>query len=474
MGPSATIPANVVYRVALVREGSPDVLVTETCGGYCLPSVSIPPATRPAQELRRAIHAWFGIDALILDLSVVNGCLEPFAVAEIRSCGSGFSLVAVDLASVPVSALSERERRQIEAILRGTIENPFARIGWIRDAIEWVENATGSSFSPCGHFDQYNAGPGFSLIRFQMNDGAAYWLKATSGSNRHELAVTSALSNLCGKFLPSLVDTKPIWNAWITREEAARLEVLPKSAKELLHFLRSAVDALAAVQIRTAGQTNLLLAAGAFDQRAAVLSTASAAFFSYLEEAMAEQQSTNAPRVGRKRLQELSHIFEDSCTRLEALGLPTTVIHGDMNPGNILVGTSHYQLIDWAETYVGSPLATFQHLLLLNQAQDESVRTSIESELRGRYRRRLLTICEAGQIDEAFLFMPLVAAFSALYGRGNWLDSPLRYDPRRQRYARTLARHIDRAAQEPQLLSALGVGRTAHSPSQLRGASVIA
>jgi hypothetical protein len=144
--------------------------------------------------------------------------------------------------------------------------------------------------------------------------------------------------------------------------------------------------------------------------------------------------------------------------------VPATVIHGDMNLGNILVGSSHCQLIDWAETYVGSPLTTFQHLLLLNQAQDESVRASIQRGLKNQYRRLLLAICEAEQIDEAFLFMPLVAAFGALCGRGDWLASPLRYDPRRQRYARTLARHIDRAAREPQLLSALHAGRASYSP----------
>jgi aminoglycoside phosphotransferase (APT) family kinase protein len=183
-------------------------------------------------------------------------------------------------------------------------------------------------------------------------------------------------------------------------------------------------------------------------------------FFSYLEEAMAEQRSTHAPRIRRVRLRELCHILEDVCARLDATGLPTTVIHGDMNLGNILVGRSHCQLIDWAEACVGSPVTTLQHLLLLNHVQEESVRASLERDLKNHYRRVLLTICRAEQIDEAFLFMPLIAAFSALYGRGDWLASPLRGDPRRQQYARTLARHIDRAAQEPQLLSILRARRS--------------
>jgi len=51
--------------------------------------------------------------------------------------------------------------------------------------------------------------------------------------------------------------------------------------------------------------------------------------------------------------------------------------------------------------------------------------------------------------------MPILAAASTLYGRGDWLHSPRRNDPRRQSYARSLARHMDRAAREPRLLEAL-------------------
>jgi hypothetical protein len=414
--------------------------------------------------LQRAIHAAFGIDVLILDLASTDFCAEPLAVAEVLSSSNFASaLVPVDLAEIPASALSEQERRRLEEIMHGQVEDPFSRIGWLNDAIAWLESTTGHALSSREQIEQYNAGYGFSLVRFRMDNGSAYWLKATGRPNVHEFAVTTVLANLGGEYLPSIVASRMSWNAWITPEEAIPVDALPKNSRGRLPFLRQAVNSLAALQIRTAGYSHVLFEAGAFDQRPALLSAESAAFFSYLEEAMAEQRSTNAPRIGRARLQELCHIFEDSCARLDAAGLPTTVIHGDMNLGNILAGSSHCQFIDWAETYVGSPLTTLQHLLLLNQTQDESVSASIDRDLTGQYRRLLLAICEAEQIDAALLFMPLVAAFSALYGRGDWLASPVRDDSRRQRYARTLARHIDRAAREPQLLSALGAGRSSAS-----------
>jgi hypothetical protein len=51
--------------------------------------------------------------------------------------------------------------------------------------------------------------------------------------------------------------------------------------------------------------------------------------------------------------------------------------------------------------------------------------------------------------------MPLLAAYSSLYGRGDWVMTPQHDDPRRLAFARTIARHMDRAARSPDLLAAV-------------------
>src|SRR5579875_3429516 len=73
MGPSETILESIEYRIAFVSADSVKVLVLENSSGYEMPRVSIPRWTRPARELRKAIHACFGIHALILDLSLAGG-----------------------------------------------------------------------------------------------------------------------------------------------------------------------------------------------------------------------------------------------------------------------------------------------------------------------------------------------------------------------------------------------------------------
>jgi hypothetical protein len=455
MEPSVTTGEDVEYRVVFVDSDSDALLAVAHADGYRLPCVRIPRWTRPAKELRRAIHATFGINALILDVFPAHIGSMPCAVAEVLSLSASSGLTRISLANIPASQLSEAEYYRLIRILQDEVESPFSRIGWINAAIAWLESSTGHRLSSRLDFEQYNAGAGFTLVRFRMDDGLAYWLKATSEPNTHELSVTSVLSKLCGEYLPAFVASKASWNAWIAVEEATRLDELPKSPRELVPFLENAAGSMAAVQLRTAGHADSLLQAGAFDQRLATLSSHSEEFFSYIEEAMAQQTSTKVPCVGKPRLKELRHIFDQGCERLDEVGLPEMVVHGDMNVGNILIGRTCCQFIDWAEAYVGNPLITLQHLLLLNQIEGHAIQMSIDGVLKDRYQGALSQICDVDRIDEGYVYMPLLAAFSALYARGDWLATELRNDSRRQAYARTLARYMDRAAREPQLCSAL-------------------
>jgi len=49
----------------------------------------------------------------------------------------------------------------------------------------------------------------------------------------------------------------------------------------------------------------------------------------------------------------------------------------------------------------------------------------------------------------------LLSIFAYLYGRGDWLKDTSKVTPQFESYARSLARHMDRAAQSPQLREAL-------------------
>lgn len=445
------------YQVVLVRPESRGVLALASVGSYLLPRVRISSTGRPAQHLQRAIKATWGVRAFVLATSVATQGGSFYAVAELLSPGISSELEEVALDRISSLELTSEEYRGCELLLENKSTSPVSRIGWIDEAIDWVASATGQQSLTKSEIEQLNVGVAFALVRFHTESTMDYWLKATGEPNAHELAVTAALSRMCGDYLPEFVDSRTDWNAWLMSGEAVSISELPSDPIALFNLLDDAMESMAELQMRTAGRDQDLLEAGAFDHRLHALVAQSGEMFAFIEEAMSLQTSTRARRIKKARLREITEIVERVCERLQALNLPNTAVHGDMTPANILTGSGHCKFIDWCETYVGNPLITFEHLLLLNQGAPPSLRESNAHRLRERYRAKLSKICNPHAVDEAFSYSPVLAAYSALQGRGDWLSTSTRNDPRRQVYVRTLARHIDLLAKDPHLLDALGI-----------------
>lgn len=339
-------------------------------------------------------------------------------------------------------------------------------MGWIYEAVDWVERVTGERIRSIFEVEQLNAGARFALVRIPMRSGRSYWFKATGEPSTHEQPITSYLSELCPRHLPEVLAVEPAWNAWIMPDKRTSHGQRSTSPRDRLQLLECAVTAIAEVQRHTAGREADLLAAGAFDQRLSILRADSGLLFKYIGEAMALQTSTKVPCIHESRLHELHSVFDATCELVETLGIPNTVLHGDLHAGNVLCGADGCQLIDWCEAYVGYPLVTLQHLLLLNSPEDAQLKSTWDHKLIERYQMVMSEVCGRGALEQGVLCMPLIAAASAMYGRGAWIRSPLVAIPHQQARIRTLARHMERAAQEPALLDMLFRERAAYARSQ--------
>jgi hypothetical protein len=445
------------YRVILVEPCSRRILVVDSTDGHHLPTVSIPQWTRPAEQLQTAIRSQWNVSAILLEFMPSSDGSPCCAVAELLGSPKCTELRWSSFVELSSSALSESQRARLSSVLEGSRDslNPFSQIGWIDEAIAWCEAKTSRSLAGRDGIYQHNAGGAFALVRFRMEDGWDYWLKATGVPNVHEHSITRYLSNVCGDFLPALIDTRAEWNAWLMSGEAIGIAVLPTDPYELLPIMEDAVESLARLQMKTSEQGLDLLEAGAFDQGLDIFQRNSEELFDYLEEAMSLQVSKRAPRLERLRLRELRKMLDEVCDRMSALDIPETIVHGDLNPGNIVTGSGHCQFIDWAEAYVGNPLITLHHLLMLNKVENLKARHFLNFVLKERYRNIWTAMCNPSSLDEGFRYMEFLAAASALYGRGDWLTTAARNDPGRQAYCRTLARHMDRAAKHPAFLEAL-------------------
>ncbi|GGG86407.1 hypothetical protein GCM10011585_32920 [Edaphobacter dinghuensis] len=167
-------------------------------------------------------------------------------------------------------------------------------------------------------------------------------------------------------------------------------------------------------------------------------------FFEFLIAAMAKQTSTKAPQLTASRLHELHAIVKDAFDEMSELRIPSTLIHNDFTPGNILIDGEKCKFIDWAEAGWGNPFYTYQHLRALIAKSDGHVdRLSMTDQA---YKHCWGAALTEEQINRAIRLAPMLALVSHLYGRGGWLASQGLLDPNRERYARGIARHMDKAA----------------------------
>jgi len=442
------------YRVALLLPTTGHVLGADEDGYIRLPHISIPKWTRPAEELTRAIDEQWHIKSAVIDF-LTDKDNSVCVIAEVRTkrwkCAE-VDLVPVELHMICGQDLSGSERAALHSISAGDCgsRGPLSRVGWVDDAREWIKSAVrGLDVDFSDETWQLNACGNFALVRFATKGGPSYWLKAVGEPNTHEFTVTTNLALNCPEYLATLVCARSDWNAWVMEEVGQSLRrPVP------LFQVEQVVTRFAEMQTKLAGRAQDLLSFGCVDHRIDVLQGHLPELIAYLEEAMERQVSTKVPPIPKLRLRELEDILGDACSCMRDLGIPDSLIHNDLNPGNILFDGSRYVFTDWCEAYVGNPFLVFQQLCaLVSRDQDESL--PWVRALRVLYKQAWTALLSEQQMEQTFTLTPLLAVLSCLYGRGTWLTSPHRDDPDFQAFKRSLARYMDRAAQNPRLIEAL-------------------
>jgi hypothetical protein len=460
MAACAPTVAYTEYRIVLILPGSRALLSLHHHNGAArLPRVRVPARSRPTPRLQKTIESTWGVRGVVLDYWSLEESLSPCAVIELLSEDLTDGLYPVVPEQLADDELSEKEQTFLMSLFRGEAASPLCQMGWLQEAVSWVEETAGDVILSMQQIEQLNAGGGFMLLRFPMQSGRSYWLKATAAPNSHERSVASCLSKLCPGHVPEVLSIRPDWNAWIMQDvQSTDEDFRPHKGFQMLEC---AVTSMAELQLKTIGREAALLEAGAFDQRLNVLRKDSHLLFQRIDEAMSRQTSTKATCIRGDQLRNLRDVFDATCDFVETLAIPTTVLHGDMNAGNLLYCNGHCQFIDWSEAYVGCPLVTLQHLLLLNQETDARLKSELDHALIDRYRLVVREVCDPTAMDMAIVCMPLIAAASTAYGRGVWLQSSLANSSRRQVYVRTMARHMLEAASTDSLLDALAKDRFA-------------
>jgi hypothetical protein len=329
-----------------------------------------------------------------------------------------------------------------DACSRGT-GGPFARLGWFRELQTWV----GETIRPLGiqlkgPFCQFNASPSFSLIRFET-DGAALWFKAVDEPNLREFPITLTLAQLFPRYVPSILGTRPEWNGWLTPE----VEGTNLGETREVTLWEVAAAALAKLQIESISKQVQLRDSGARDLSAATLLDRVHPFLDLMGRLMDQQTKVPPPILGREELAFLGERIQDALYLVEELGIPNTLGHLDLNPGNIIVSPGGCVFLDWAEAYIGHPFFSFEYLLE-HFRRVVGVGTGFEEQLIAPYTAQWGQLVSSAAIDEALTVAPLLAVFAYAAGTGMCSDEERLRDPRTAGYLRGLTRRMSREANQ--------------------------
>jgi hypothetical protein len=417
----------VTYRIILLHRDGTKLLLLGDGQDFSLPYVRIPRWRRIAESLTTAVQkGWAQETISLFELGLPARPAEIHHQVMLSSGPNG--LPPAEIQWVPIASLTEsafRERTDYEAIRQAVAEiqayssgskpSPFGNATWFAELTEWIEGAIQPlGIRLTGKFQQLNASPTFSLIRFET-DGRAIWFKAVGEPNAHEFPASLELARLFPRFVPKVVSTRPDWNAWLTIEaEGTHLD-----QNSDLHAWTTAATALADLQIESFGKTLHLLNAGCKDIRVHSLLRLVEPFLQVMTDLMEQQSKLSPPPLSRQELASLGNRLARCLADFEEIGLPNSLGHLDFNPGNILISGSSCVFLDWAEGYVGPPFLTFQYLLEhLRRLRPEQ--RSWDATLTSCYVKKWERFVSPRCAAEALAISPLIAAFAYAVADDAW------------------------------------------------------
>jgi len=444
------------YRVIVLGKNGTEVLLTRSGAGLCFPQVTIPRWQRVIENIAIAIRKEWGAEVICLFELPAEPPVDAqnkfqYVVAK-HWRGFGESVVSLRWISIddlredsfvepPDYSRLQRSLARCTALVRDPSEEPFTDLSWFDDLCEWVGGAIASrGLYLNGNFRQLNASPCFSLIRFET-DGPAVWFKAVGEPNERECPITLALTRLLPNYIPRILAARPDWNGWLMSEaEGINLgETTDRSLWE------AAAAALANLQVESIHSQGELVDCGAHSLNIETLRNLISPFMDVTAQMMKKQSKVPPAILGAKELGLLGERLQDALSLLGNLGIPNTLGHLDLNPGNLIVLESRCLFLDWAEAYVGHPFFTFQYLLehLRRMCGADSLS---EEGVIAAYLAPWERVVSRNCVAEAMALAPLLAVFAYAVGAGAWMQPERLSDPKVAGYLRSLVRRMNREA----------------------------
>jgi len=445
------------FNLIILRDASSEILLSRRGGSFTLPQITIPIRQRTAKCIsEQVLDAWHLRAICLFQAEGENSTQEAnenqYMLLESRDLAwrppDGFDWISRDKLHTALDLAGEARAvqdilRRADAYNNGTVPGPFARFGWIDELLLWAEEPLGfHNLQLTGSFRQFNCGPSFTLIQLETNH-LPVWFKAVGEPNLREYCITIGLAHDHPRYLPAVIATKPEWNGWLMLDAGGkRFDDGPK-----LEHWQDVAETLARLQLECLKEPERLLEIGCKDRRMAKTIEQIDPFLDTVNALMREQPCEPPQRLNQPELERLGTSLKDACRCLEHADIPDSILHGDFNPGNVLVGPNSCFFLDWAEGCIGPPFLTFEHLIAHLYRLDYGNSHS-EQELRRVYARCWADVLSNEQISQAMIVAPLIAVLWHALGSAVWQESRFMREGRIAKYLRSMARRMQKESEK--------------------------
>ena len=442
------------FRLFLIEPCSRTVLARRDGERWVLPRANIPRWSRIAPNILSKIRGQLGIQAIVLDEldALAHDSLILAEVIDRPQSGNDSSFSWKNLRDLATDEFVGEELRTVRALVfEGTTgRGQFSRLGWFSEVLSWTASHTDVATKQFVEIKQVNAASSSTLIRFATENGFAVWFKAVADPSMIEYRVTVKLREYFPDYLPTLLATHDVWHAWLMEDAGRPLDEMENARPRLFEEVARHLAELQKASIPKAAS---LLVQGCADLRLSALRARMPAIMASLEEAVEIPDYGSHTYLRKARIRALHQIFKDAADQLQASSIPDTLVHSDVSTENILIGDGTCVFADWAEAAVGNPMANFEQLRI--QVAQHHNAAAVHGRLLAAYMRTWSSQLSDSQIRKAFMSTPPVAIAMYLNTRRDWLTPEKLREPEFVRYARAMARQMDRAVREYEAREAL-------------------
>jgi aminoglycoside phosphotransferase (APT) family kinase protein len=259
--------------------------------------------------------------------------------------------------------------RSVAEVVDGRVEPPARRPDWFRTS--WYDEVEAWVDAELAALGRTRTGPCIPANVWSISAAIEIpcsprpvWFKASCHHFHAEPALTRLVSEMVPEHAPSVVATDDV-RAWALLEEIAGVDYLDADPAPAVGA--AAARATAALQLRSLDHLAEIEAAGIPLRD---LTMTGRQFDSVLGESVELAQLTaeelSAARACRDEVQAL---FGE----LGSLGIPTTLVHGDLHTGNLAQDGDALVLYDWSDAALSHP---FLDVDLLGQRLSDEERAS--------------------------------------------------------------------------------------------------